>query len=137
MKRCITVVLLLLMVPFVIGCGAVSDVQMDLKHSEYYSEDELDAAAKIVRKHFRQMYNGCTLLTIQYDGDEASRAQLSYCRELEPDKHFVDCAVLTSNFETTENCDTSFEKNKIYKNWQWYLAREENGKWQLVMEGQG
>lgn len=136
MKRVLVMGLSLLMI-FMIGCGAVSDAQTDLGHSKDFSENELRDAAKMVRKHFRAMYNGCTLLTIVYDGDQAANENLAYCNALEPDKDFVDCVVFSSRFETSERCDTTLEPNETYDDWRWYLAREEKGKWQLVMEGQG
>lgn len=135
MKRILAMILSLMMI-FLIGCGAVSDAQIDLSKSKCYSEDELNDAAKMVRKHFRSMYNGCTLLTIKYDGDKAAKENLDYCSELEPDKTFVDCVVFSSSFETSEQCDTTLEPNQTYEGWHWYLAREKNGKWQLVMEGE-
>lgn len=135
-KRILAMVLSLLMI-FVIGCGAVSDAEIELGDSKYYDEDELRDAAKAIRKHFRAMYNGCTLLRIQYEGDEISEENLTYCSELEPDKTFVDCVVFTSVFETSEKCDTTLEPDQTYEEWHWYLAREKGGKWQLVMEGQG
>lgn len=136
MKRILAMGLSLLMF-FMIGCGAVSDVQTDLGDSKNYSEDELSDAAKMVCKHFRAMYNGCVLLTIDYEGDQISGENLGYCNELEPDKAFVDCVVFTSRFKTSERCDTTLEPDETYEDWHWYLAREEKGKWQLVMEGQG
>lgn len=136
MKKIFTFMLVFVLL-FAVGCGAVSDADTDLGHSKSYDEKELEDAAHQINKHFRAMYNGCTLLTVKYDGDATAKDNLDYCRELEPDKDYVDCVVFTSSFETSEHCDTTLEPNQTYEDWQWYLAREKGGEWELVMEGQG
>lgn len=114
---------------------AAAKVQIDFGASEIYTQAEMKDAVKIIKKQFGK-WKGCKLKNIRYAGDTCNNAEnLKWMQNLRPQKNFVQCIEFLSDFYVGKNTNTTFNPDSNYKNWQWWLARSENGNWQLVTFG--
>lgn len=111
-------------------------VTIDYGISEKYTQEEMEAAVKIIIERMEQM-EGCILYTITYKGDEWCERELEYCNTLadeEKGEVFVDCIVFTTDFRSPILGGGAWNPNRLY-HWSWYLARTENGEWRLLTFG--
>ena len=124
---CITVSLMLLC-----ACGGdVSNVEQKSVGSEIYSQEDIDNAAVVVKKYFKDNFKGCTLIDIVYPGDDEEKFK-ALADEYDADEGII----LVSRFETGESGgDGSLNKNSTYDGWQWMLVRSDGGKWRHVDHG--
>ena len=74
MKRILVMILVLSIV--LCGCGKVSGAKLEIGESAIYSRAEIQSAMNVVKNHFRQGFEGCTLLNIRYDEEESRSAAL-------------------------------------------------------------
>ena len=134
MKK-ICLVFLLFTITFTLSaCGGnVSDVTVDYKESAKYSHDDIDDAVKVVLDTFSE-FDGCTLHSLTYAGDEKSNENIGYCNSLDKNSEYIDCIVFDSNFSSPKNGGGAWEADETYT-WSWYLARETNGEWVLLTYG--
>ena len=120
---------------FVLTFGQVKAAEIDYGASKIYSQTEMDAAIKIIKKQFGK-WKGCKLENIRYAGDDANNAEnLKWLNDLRPQENFVQCIEFLSNFYVSPKTNTTFNPDSEYRNWQWWLARSDGGKWQLVTFG--
>ncbi len=101
--------------------------------SEKYSEFELRIALKVVYDRF-STWKGVRLISVEYMGDERSEGELDYCRGINK-KNYADCIVFTSAYRTYKNCEPCLEPFTVYDGYNWIIAREKNGTWELVTCG--
>lgn len=116
--------------------GNVENAEINYGNSERYSKEDMDSAIRVVFNEFKT-WNGFELYSISYAGDEIcfDEDELEYCNSLREDAEFVDCIVFYSSFHTPSGCDNGFNSNEDYTGWNWYLAREADGEWQLLTWG--
>lgn len=134
-KKTFAVMLTVLMLAGLCACGKTAGTEINCKTSEIYSETEIKAAAAAVKAKFLT-FEGCTLYSLTYAGDEESEGCLDYCRELKPEKNFDRCIVFESSFRSPKNGGGTWEKNSEYT-WTWYVAKGSLGGWQVVNYGYG
>ena len=97
--------------------------------SSLYSQEEIESAIEVIKRDFENDWNGCTLNTIYYAGDEV-------CADETRDRG-VKTIVLMSDF-TTGNYDFgSLNTNYTYTNWSWILIENEHGRWEHIDHGYG
>lgn len=114
---------------------AAAKVQICYGDSEIYTQDEMNAAIKIIEKQFGD-WKGCKLKNIRYAGDASNNVEnLKWMNDLRPQKNFTQCIEFFSDFYVGKNTNTTFNPDSNYKDWQWWLARSESGNWQLVTFG--
>ena len=95
-----------------------------------YSKEDIDSAAQVVIDKVDSM-EGCVLFSLKYAGN----GDLEYCRELNPDADYAECIVFQSAFRSPlKSRFGAWNANRLYT-WDWYLAREEGGPWEIVTEG--
>ena len=112
-----------------------NSTKIEYGESEIYTQQEMDAAIKIIKKKFGK-WEGCKLENIRYAGDDANNAEnLKWMNSLRPKKHFTQCIEFFSDFYVSSKTNTTFNPDSNYKDWQWWLARRNDGKWQLVTFG--
>ena len=109
--------------------GDASNVRVLERQSSLYSQEEIESAIEVIKRDFENDWNGCTLNTIYYAGDEV-------CADETRDRG-VKTIVLMSDF-TTGNYDFgSLNTNYTYTNWSWILIENEHGCWEHIDHGYG
>ena len=117
--------------------GAVnsSDVEIDLGNSSIYTEEELKEAAVQVKCRFAT-FKGCELHTLRYAGDDANNEEnLERLNLLDEDAQFIQVVEFTSDFHTPMDGSEVFQPDREMTDYQWWLAREADGGWQLLTWG--
>lgn len=134
MKHTIYVILILLTI--LSGCakGNVSKVQYVIGESSRYAEAEIREAMDVAAGYFKQEFEGCTLLTMEYDEERTLSAASAWAETYGAEEDIV----LLSSFEVDEKGgDGSLNPGDTYRNWQWVLVRSDDGAWELKTWGYG
>ncbi len=112
------------------GCGNVLFVKKGSVPSEFYTEKEIRAAEKVAISYFFREFDGCSLISIRYAGDEKQKESAAHYGADE-------VIVLFSDFYSGSGGDGSLNPNNLYTNWQWILVRNKGGKWRHADHGYG
>ena len=142
MKKGITILVSILLLLALTACGGekTTGPEVDYGSSDLYSKEEMDAAITAIRAEF-DTWDGCELHTLRYAGDEsASQENLDWMNELRKDGDaFTQCIEFLSDFHSPKDEAASsalgLEADREYQDWQWWLARSEDGDWQLMPWG--
>ena len=115
--------------------AAAAKVEINYGKSEIYTQADMDAAISIIQTQFKK-WKGCKLINIRYAGDDSNNAEnLKWLNNLRPQENFSQCIEFFSDFYVSKKTNTVFNLDSEYKNYQWWLARNEDGEWQLVTFG--
>ena len=125
-----------------LGAVKSADVTVDYGTSALYSEEELKEAAVQIKCQFAS-WAGCELHSLRYAGDECnSEENLKWMNELgqpEDGKKYVQCVDFLMDFHSpTEDAylrDTAWEPDLEYTDYHWWLARTEDGGWDVLSSG--
>ena len=110
------------------------ELVIDYGTSELYTKEELDEAIVQIKCRFAGF--GCELHSISYAGDEANNAEnLAWLNELDEGKGYTQVCAFLSDFHTPADAGGAWEPDTEYTAWQWWLARTEDGGWQLLTFG--
>lgn len=133
MKKTITMLLMIIFTLSLTSCGGnVKNVNIIDVDSEIYSESEINAAIDIAVKHFKDNFEGCTLIEIQYVGDDSVEGFEEWAERYDAEQAIV----LVSSFNVgSSGGDGSLNLNSTYDNWKWILTRNDNKKWTLQTWG--
>ena len=107
---------------------------IDYKTSELYSKEDMDAAIEQIMKEFNT-WEGCEMHQINYTDDQKCKDNLSYVNELGTDKKYEECIVFTANFHSPKEGGGAWQADHEYEDYEWYLAREKGGEWELLTWG--
>ncbi len=108
--------------------------RIDFSESSLYDITELQAAAALVTEHFAG-FEGCTMTSLRYAGDDAcSEENLRWLNSLKDGRHFTQCAEFLMSF-ISDGTNPVLEKAGEYLDYQWWLAREDGGDWELITWG--
>lgn len=118
---------------------AAAKIEIDYGSSEIYSQPDMDAAIKIIKKRFGK-WKGCKLHNIRYAGDDCNNAEnLKWLNEIAPGQgyapNFTQCIEFFSDFYVSKKTSTVFNPDSEYKGYQWWFARTKGGEWRLVTAG--
>ena len=118
---------------------AADDGMTDYGTSEIYTKEDMDAALEMVMQEFTS-WAGCEMHAIRYAGDECSSVDnIQWMNELKEGKNYTQCIEFITDFhspvEDEEVKDTAWEQDKEYLDYQWWLAREDGGEWELLTWG--
>lgn len=120
------------------GCGKkekASEIEKDLGSSEIYSEEDRNAAIDTFMKEF-DGWEGCEMHSIRYAGDACSSEEnVAWMNELGEGKTFTQCIEFITDFHSPKEGGGAWEPDQEYTDYQWYLAREEGGGWELMTWG--
>ncbi len=122
---------------FEVWLGAVrdSDPVIDYGTSELFTREELEEAAVQVKCKFAT-FEGCTLQALRYAGDACNTpealASMNRGNDGEPYTQVVE---FLSDSDGPETGSEVWEPGEKIKDYEWWLARTENGGWQLVNWG--
>ena len=134
------------------GCGSednkpAPEVRIDLGKSSLYTEQELSDAVLLIKEKFAGFSGDCELHSIRYAGDAANNKEnlkwLNSIREVRSNippedvgKQYVQVAEFLSDFHSpVEAGPYAWEPDMEYKDYQWWLARLEDGGWEIVSWG--
>ena len=110
-------------------------VEIDFGTSDFYDSDTLSDAVTQIKCKFAT-FDGCELHRIRYAGDEANNEEnLKWLNGLEEDAGYVQCAEFLTDFRSPAEGGGAWEANQEYKDYQWWLARTEDGGWDVVSWG--
>lgn len=140
MKRSICFFLLAALILGLAGCG--SQVRIDYGTSSLYTKADMDAAIQVIRQRFDAWEEGCELHSIRYVSDENSNEEnLNWMNELGAaqgiEQSFTQCILFESSFHSPRRNAGAWNPNQEYTGWGWWLARTEDGPWQLMTCGYG
>ena len=115
------------------------EVEIDYGSSELYTTEEMDEAIALILEEFNT-WEGCEMHSIRYFSDECSSGEfVAWMNELaearEPGTTFTQCIAFRSDFHSPVEAYGSWEADQEYTNWEWWLAREDGGSWQLMTWG--
>lgn len=117
------------------GVAADPEVIIDYGNSALYSKEELEEAMIQIKCKFAG-FQGCELHSIRYAGDECNNQKnLEWMNELDEGKNYVQVAQFFSDFYVVPDSNPVLDSDEEYKDYQWWLAREEGGGWQLLTYG--
>ena len=109
------------------------EVALDYGTSELYTQEDLDAAIIQIKCKFAS-FDGCELQSLRYAGDEASTEEnLAWLNSLDESSNYVQVMEFLSSFHAVDSL--VFEPDTDYSDYQWWLARTEDGGWELVTWG--
>ena len=126
--------------------GPVLEVAIDLGSSSLYTQEELNTAILLIRDKFAT-FTGCELHSIRYAEDEANNEKnlewLNSLREVKSNippedvgKQYVQVAEFLSDFHSpVEDGDYAWNQDMEYTDYQWWLGRLEDGRWEIVSWG--
>ena len=126
--------------------GPAPEVAIDLGRSSLYTPEELNIAVLLIKDKF-VTFAGCELHSIRYAGDDANNEEnlewLNSLREVRSNippedvgKQYVQVAEFLSNFHSpVEEGPYAWELDMEYKDYQWWLGRLEDGRWEIVSWG--
>jgi len=107
----------------------------DYGDSDLYAQAELEAAAALIREQF-ESFEGCELHSLRYAGDVCnSTGNLQWLNSLAEGKNYTQVAEFLSDFHSPVEGGGAWEADTEYTDWQWWLAREDGGDWQLLTWG--
>ena len=114
--------------------GAVNetDVEIDYGTSEIYTAEELAEAAIQIKCTFAS-WKGCELHTLRYAGDEADNAEnLERLNAVNEGAGYTHVAEFLTDFHSPAEAIGAWEPDQEYKDYQWWLARTDDGGWEVV-----
>ena len=112
------------------------EVAIDYGSSQLYSDEDLKEAVIQIKCEFA-FWPECKLESIRYAGDEAvTDKNLKWLKEVSGNDKLTQIAEFFMDFHTPKNTgDTSFESDKDYKHYQWWVAKTEDDGWEIVSKG--
>ena len=122
--------------------GDVSKVRIDYGYSEVFTREDMDSAIAIIKENFSNG-DGCELHSIRYTDDDYcnTEANIDWMNDLAEGRgyepNFTQCIAFFSSFHSPKHSEnvTSFNIDQEYEDWSWYLARIDDGDWQLMTFG--
>ena len=117
--------------------GAVNDPELTIDYgtSGLYTEEELEEAAVQVKCRFAS-FAGCELHSLRYAGDACnSEENLKWLNGLDGGGDYVQVAEFLTDFHSPVEEMGAWETDMEYTDYQWWLARAEDGGWQLLSWG--
>ena len=126
--------------------GPAPEVAIDLGSSLLYTQEELNDAILLIKDKFAT-FTGCALHCIRYAGDDANNEEnlewLNSLREVRSNippedvgKQYVQVAEFLSDFHSpVEDGDYAWNQDMEYTDYQWWLGRLEDGRWEIVSWG--
>ena len=117
--------------------GAVNetDVSIDYGKSEIYTPEDLEEAA-IQTKCLFASWEGCEMHSLRYAGDECnSEENIKWANSLDEGAGYTEVCEFLCSFHSPTEESGAWEADKEYEDYQFWLARTEDGGWQVVNWG--
>lgn len=144
-KRISALFICIILILSLCACGDVSRVQVIDVPSQLYTQEDIRAAIEVIKSDFAKDWDHCSLLSIQYAGDELMTERYDGGRnefEIWTELYDADEAIiLISDFYVSPAAEYDFENtlavDTTYENWKWILVRDKGGTWRHVDHGYG
>lgn len=118
-----------------LGAVKAGDVAIDYGSSTLYTEEELHEAVVQIKCKFAS-WEGCELHCIRYAGDECSNEEnLKWMNELNGDGNYTQVAEFLMDFHSPTEQAGAWEADAEYTDYQWWLARNADGGWEILTWG--
>jgi D-alanyl-D-alanine carboxypeptidase len=118
-----------------LGKASSYEVEYDFGNSELYTEEELKEAAVQVKVEFMGFGN-CELHSLRYAGDEFNTEEnIQWMNELDEGKNYTHVIKMLTNFHSPKKGTAVLGKDQEYEDYEWWLARTDDGGWQLLTWG--
>ncbi len=118
-----------------LGAVKETDVSIDYGNSGIYTREELEEAAVQIKCKFAS-WEGCELQSMRYAGDECnSEENIRWMNELGGGQNYVQCAEFLMDFHSPVENSGAWEPDAEYTDYQWWLARTEDGGWEVMSWG--
>ena len=137
MKKNIAFFATMIMILGLVACGENAvKINIDYGNSDIYSKADMDAAIELIENEFAT-WDGCELHSIRYASDECNREEnIEWMNDLgDETTEFTQCIEFVSDFHSPKTGGGAWEADSEYTNWQWWLARTDNGEWNLMTWG--
>lgn len=138
MKKYISVIFTFLLIICLCACakeaktiGVFEDASIILNEYDKITDEEWQKILELVEAEF-ETWPG---FVMHYIEDVSVGNDTSYAELLTDDVEFDMGVTLKSSFTTGEKAWSGFDKNITYENFYWYLARTNEGQWQLITYG--
>lgn len=118
-----------------LGAVKSADVAYNLTGSELFTDEELKEAAVQVKCRFAA-FEGCELHSVKYAGDESStKEEVERLSQIDEGAKYVEAVKILTDFHTPKDGSEMFDADTEIKDYEWSLAHEKDGGWQLVAYG--
>lgn len=119
-----------------LGTAKEDEVVIDCGSSEIFTQEDLEDAVIQIKCKFA-FWPGCDLKSIRYAGDDASTEEtLERMNTIDSNAGYTQVAVFLMDFHSpSETGDTTFAPDSDYNDYQWFLARTDDGGWNIVTFG--
>lgn len=115
-----------------------NDYTLDYGESELYTYQDREKAVAIILNGLKEWdEKGGKLHAIRYAGDDCnSEENIRRMNDLSPDgTEYTQCIEFLMDFQAPETDADAWDSGTEYKDWQWWLARNESGGWKLIADG--
>ncbi|MBE6128148.1 MAG: hypothetical protein E7185_02620 [Erysipelotrichaceae bacterium] len=132
-----TLLLSALMLAGLASCGTKSDAAaIDYGTSARFTKEDLEQAFQVVDETL-STWEVSQIKKIRYSSDDNSNNEnLAWLNSLkDDDETYTECIMVETDFHTKEDAEGAWEADADYNDYQWWLARTENGEWQLMTWG--
>jgi D-alanyl-D-alanine carboxypeptidase len=110
-------------------------VDIDLGSSDIYSDDELNEAVIQIKCKFAS-WDGCELHAIRYAGDEEDNEEnLAWLNALKEGSDYYQVAKFVIDFHSPDAGSISWNPDEEYTDYEFWMARTEEGGWDIVSIG--
>ncbi len=118
-----------------LGAVTETDVNIDYGSSSIFTQEELEEAAVQIKCKFAS-WKGCELHSLRYAGDECSSEEnIQWMNELGDGQNYIQCVEFLMDFHTPSESDDAWDLDAEYTDYQWWLARTEDGGWDVLSWG--
>ena len=118
-----------------LGGYEAPDVDISLEESELFTPEELEEAVVQLKCSFAK-FEGCELHSIRYAGDEAnSEENIQWLNDISDGQEYTQCIEFLTDFHSPVEGGGAWNPDKEYADYQWWLARAEDGGWDVVSWG--
>lgn len=119
-------------VVFLKATGDISKVEVIKKESIVYSKEEINSASNEVLKYFSKSCRGCTLLTLEYIGDENNSDYIDWASRNNKDEVIV---FISSFYVDSSGIDTTLNQDYVYEGYNWIFVRNKDENWMHADHG--
>ena len=133
MKKALAFLFAVIFVFIFSGCGIPFMAEKTISDSKIFRESEINNAMFAVYRHFALHFEGCVLLSIEYDEEYSKDRAKEWAERYDKDLAIV----LLSDFYVYGETDGSLAPGETYRKWNWILVKDKGGFWELKDWGYG